>query len=219
MPKRILIIESDDALASTEAQALEGAGYAVIRGINAYDGIKKIYDFCPDLIVVDRDLSMIERGDTCIRIRQIFYAPIIVVGGQKYIAETLELGADAYMERPPSIVELVARVNSLIRRDQNNQRYKDNNGPGNGGHLVSKLENGLSKLTRIEFRLASCLVLNKGKLLSYSQLINEIWGGKRIGRDTLHFHVRRLRTKLAAGDIFGVRGCGYYYQESTSFGQ
>lgn len=199
-----------------EVQALEEAGYIAIRGCNAFDGLKKIYEFYPDLIVVDRDLSMIEREDSCLRIRQISFAPVIVVGSKKYEVEILELGADAYLERPPSLVELVARVNSLLKRRRNNKWYKDYNKPGDGGHLIDKGGEGLSGLTRVEFRLASCLVLNKGKLLNHSQLINEVWGGKRIGRATLHFYIRRLRTKLIAGNILGIRGCGYCYQGAAS---
>ncbi|HEY33280.1 MAG TPA: response regulator transcription factor [Dehalococcoidia bacterium] len=218
MLKRILIIESDDALAVAEAKALETAGYTIIRGFNAFDGFKKLYESYPNLIIVDRELSMVEREDTCLRIRQVSDVPIVVIGTEEYAAETLELGADAYMTRPPSLTELVARVNSLLRRRQNDKLYRDNNGLNNGGHLMDNSEDGLGGLTRIEFRLASCLVLNKGRLLSHSQLINEAWGGKVIGLATLHLYIRRLRKKLAIGNIFGVRGCGYFYKETTGLG-
>lgn len=218
MSKRILIIESDDALAVAETQALERAGYTVARGRNALDGLRKFYESYPDLIIVDRELSMIKGEDTCLRLRRISDAPIIVLGNEEYLTETLELGADAYMTRPPSFIELIARVNSLIRRRQEDKRYRDYNGPGNGGHLMGKGDGGLGGLTRIEFRLASCLVLNKGRLLSHSQLINEVWGGKRIGLATLHFYIRSLRKKLAAGNILSIRGCGYCYKEAINLG-
>jgi DNA-binding response OmpR family regulator len=60
--------------------------------------------------------------------------------------------------------------------------------------------------------LASCLALNEGQVVSHRQLISEVWGGKAVSHDTLHFYVRRLKQKLSDGSIFGLRGVGYYFR-------
>lgn len=206
---RILVIESDEALAAEEAAALEEAGYTVVRTDDALDGLKKLYEAYPDLVIMARELPMVDGEDPCLRIRQASYLPILVIGSNEGAAETLELGADAYMTKPPSLSELVARVHSLLRRKprpdpprDNPKREIENDPPDNG--------NGANYLTATEFRLASCLLFNRGKLLGYPRLISDVWGGKEVTLDTLHFYIRRLRAKLANLNIFGIRGVGYY---------
>ena len=155
---------------------------------------------------------MVNGEDPYVQIRQASYLPIIVIGSQEEAVDMLELGADAYMTKPPSLSELVARVGSLLRR---RPRYDP---PGDNPRLeIEKhLDNGgdgSNGLTPTEFRLASCLILNKGRLVEYPRLISEVWGGKEISRYTLHFYIRRLRSKLANVNIFGLRSVGYYLSE------
>jgi len=189
---------------------LEEAGYKVVMAGDGLDGLKKLYEAYPDLIILAKELPMVDGEDSYLRIRQASYLPIIVVGNQEEAAETLELGADAYMTKPPSLSELVARVRALLRRKPKDdppvdslkleiEKHLDNGGDGSNG------------LTPTEFRLASCLLLNEGKLLGYPQLISEVWGGKEVSVDTLHCYIRRLRQKLANVDIFGLRGVGYCF--------
>ena len=187
---------------------LEEAGYTVVRTTDALDGLKKLYEAYPDLIIMDRELPMVNGEDPCLRIRQASYLPMIVLGSNEEAAEMLELGADAYMTRPPRLSELVARVRSLLRRKP---RYDP---PGDNHALEIKDcldsgDNGSNGLTPTEFRLASCLLLNKGRLLAYPRLISEVWGGTKVSLDTLHFYIRRLRQKLANISIFVLRGVGY----------
>ena len=113
---RILAIEKDEALAVKAATALEEAGYKVVRAADALDELKKLCEACPELIIVARELSMVNGEDPYLRIRQASYLPIIVLGSQEEAAEMLKLGADAYIARPPSLSELVARVRALLRR-------------------------------------------------------------------------------------------------------
>ena len=214
-PNRILVIEKDEALAVKAAAALEEAGFEVVRTTDALEGLKKLYEAYPDLIIVARELPKVDGEDPCLRIRQASYLPIIVLGSNEEAAEMLELGADAYMTKPPSLSELVARVRSLLRRKP---RYDP---PGDNPELeiksrLTKEGNGSNDLTPTEFRLASCLLLNKGRLLGYPRLISEVWGGKKVSLDTLHFYMRRLRSKLANVSIFGLRGVGYCFSGGGS---
>lgn len=85
-----------------------------------------------------RELPMLGREDPCLRIRQASYLPIIVLGSEEYEAETLEIVADVYMAKPPSLIELVARVKALLRRIQKDKLQGDNHKPDNGNHLLKK---------------------------------------------------------------------------------
>ena len=172
------------------------------------EGLKKLYESFPDLVIMANELSPLNGEKPVFYFRQTCYLPILAIGNKEEAAETLELGADAYIIKPPAPEELVARVRALLRRKE---RYDP---PGGNPKLeienrLSKRGNGSSELTPTEFRLASCLILNKDRLLGYPQLISEVWGGKKVSPDTLHFYVRRLRSKLGNIGVFGLRGIGY----------
>jgi len=100
---------------------------------------------------------MVNGEDPCLRIRQACYLPIIVLGNREEAAEMLEFVADAYMTKPLSLSELVARVHALLRRKpkrdslRSNPKLEIGNRLNNGG-------DGSNGLTPTEFRLASCLL-------------------------------------------------------------
>jgi DNA-binding response OmpR family regulator len=194
---------------------LEEAGYSVARAANALEGLKQIYEAYPDLIIMARELPMVNGEDSCVRVRQASYLPIIVLGGQEEATEILECGADAYMTKPLDVYELVARVRALLRRKRKQEPPK-----GNPKLQINKLlgkNGGSDGLTPTEYRLASCLVLNTGKLVDYSHLISEVWGGKEVSLDNLHFYMRRLRQKLNGLSrclIVNCHGIGYRLEAS-----
>jgi len=110
----ILFVEKDEALWLKSVGALEAAGYEVVTAADAMDGLKKLHETHPDLVIIE--LPMENWEDDYLRIRQASYLPIIIVGSREEAAEMLEFGADAYVTEPLSPVELVARVRALLRR-------------------------------------------------------------------------------------------------------
>lgn len=200
----VLVVEKDRALAAEAAAALREAGYEVAEAADGADGLKKIYETNPDVIIASTDLPPVDGADACECIRQASYLPFIVLGSREEVARLLELGADAGIVNPPSGREMVARVHALLKR-------KGNGGSGGGRGIETYLQadadaGGLSPTER---RLGRCLLTNEGRLLGYPQLIREVWGGKKVSVDTLHCYIRRLRRKLANFKIAGVRGIGY----------
>lgn len=195
---RILIIEKDEAVAIKVTAALEEAGYRVAWAADALNGLKELYEAHPDLVILSRELPAATGEDPYLRIRQASYLPIIVLGSREEAAETLEYGADAYMTKPTNPIELVARVRGLLRRKPRYDQAGGNPGLEAKDYLWETEGNSkdLNGLTITEFRLASCLAVNRGRLLDYQQPTGEVWGGKEVSLDTLHFYIRQLRHKL-----------------------
>jgi DNA-binding response OmpR family regulator len=185
-----------------------------VTATDTLDGLKKLYETHPNVIIVSAGLTLLNGESPYWLVRQASYVPILVLGASEEAAEMLEHGADAYMIKPLNINELVARVNSLLRRRPKVDTPGDDFGPVMENYLTSR-ENSSNGLSPTEFRLASCLVLNRGRLLDYSRLTNEVWGGRAVSRNTIHFYIRRLRRKLTNIIILGLRGIGYYLPESN----
>lgn len=109
--------------------ALREAGYTVERAANVTDGLRKLYEVWPDLIIVAKNLLMVNTEDSYLRIRQASYVPIIVMGGKEEATEMLEFGADVYIAKPRNLVELVARVRALLHRKLRHDPPTKDSGP------------------------------------------------------------------------------------------
>jgi DNA-binding response OmpR family regulator len=203
----VLVVEKDRSLSAGAVGALREAGYEVVEADDAADGLKKIYEIHPDVVIASSDLPLVNGEDACLRLRQASYLPLIAIGSRDEVVEMLEIGVDACIIRPPSGREVVARVHSLLRRQGKNDPPGGGGRPGIESYLPG--EEDSKGLSPTECRLSSCLFSNEGRLLGYPQLITGVWGAKKVSVDTLHFYIRRLRRKLANFKIFGVRGVGY----------
>ena len=115
---RILLIEKDEELRAAVISVLERAEYEVIDVGNALEGLKRMYEICPDVVIIADDLPGVNGEDLCSRLRRLCYVPIIVLGSEKSEAslQILDSGADVYLTKDHNYRELVARVRSLLRR-------------------------------------------------------------------------------------------------------
>jgi two-component system response regulator MprA len=113
---RILVIEQDPVLTASIVSALEEAGFSVTTANDVVEGLRKVYENYADLAILANGLPLVDGEEPVLYFRQTSYLPILVLGNDDESMETLDLGADAYMPRPPSLQELVARVRSLLRR-------------------------------------------------------------------------------------------------------
>ncbi|MFC1932952.1 response regulator transcription factor [Chloroflexota bacterium] len=213
----VLVIEKDEAVSARVAAALEGAGFNVATATDALCGLREMYESHPDVIIMATEILVADWEDSYVTIRLATYLPILVLGSSDEASEMLEFGADAFMTKPPDLRELVARVKWLIQRKPRLDSSKGKHGLDMKNSPLER-DNGSSYLSATEYRLASCLILNNSRLLEYSRLINEVWAGKEVSLDTLHFYIRRLRTKLQAFfpnpiKIINYRGVGYRLEE------
>jgi two-component system alkaline phosphatase synthesis response regulator PhoP len=223
MTTRILIVEDDTDIADLVKRYLERAGYLVERAATGREGLDRIAEKLPDLIVLDLMLPQVDGLEICRLLRgndKTATVPIIMLTARADESERivgLEVGADDYIPKPFSPNELVARVRALLRRAQRGapagaptMAY----GPivvDAGQHTVSA-DGRTVTLTAKEFLLLEYLLRHRGRVLSRDVLLRDVWGYRYTGGTrTVDVHVRRLREKLPllADAIVTVKQFGY----------
>ena len=152
------MIDTDKAVASDIVSALEAAGFQVTCVAHGRQGLSSVYESCPDLVIVAEQAPGVNVEEMSSRLPQASHLPIIVLGNSQegsHGVRLLEAGADAYMSTPPDLVELVARVRSLLRRTKGPEGPSAGGTPG--GDLLgrtAKRENS-GGLPSIKFHLLS----------------------------------------------------------------
>ena len=152
---RILVISKEKTSTSGAVDALRKEGYTVFTANGTAEGMNRLRESRPDLIIMDDGLQAKGDEDAIRQIRRSSYLPILVLGRHHETVEALERGADAFLPRPPSLSELKARVKVLLRRSTSrNLRLKDSNrtvnGPGAAGPRSGKREPGGGQLSKKE---------------------------------------------------------------------
>ena len=215
---RILVIEEDKLSRENIASTLGSAGFEVIAATSLAGGVDKLYKGHPDLVIIADELLLMTDKEDCLQLLHVCDIPLIVLGSEGNAAVTmLEAGADACMSRPLHLAELLARVRSLLhRRKKGGYRSSGRDVKPYSRKCIGEVPHGSVGMSHTEFRLLSYLLLNEGRLVESSHLLNEVWDGRQVSMECLKFYVRRLRQKMAAtfgrsGQILNQRGIGYRY--------
>jgi two-component system alkaline phosphatase synthesis response regulator PhoP len=216
----IYIIEDDDSIREIEEYALMNAGHKVLGFTCAKDFYKKLEDVVPDLCLVDIMLPD-ENGNEIVRkLRkntETAKLPVIMATAKTSeldLVKGIEDGADDYLKKPFSVMELISRVKALLRRtltEEVKELKLDELTINNEKHEVS-VNGNLIELTYKEYELLSFFILNKGIVLNRDTIMDRVWGTDYEGESrTIDMHVKTLRQKL--GDygtrIKTVRNVGY----------
>ncbi|QMV73574.1 response regulator transcription factor [Comamonas piscis] len=231
--KRILIVEDDAPIAELLQLHLRDEGYEVVHMADGDAGMQALERGGWDALVLDLMLPGVDGLEICRRARAMaYYVPIIITSARSSEMHRilgLELGADDYLAKPFSVLELVARVRALLRRSQ----ALAQNARLDAGVLVLgnleidpisrevKVDGGQVELTPREFDLLYFFVRHPGKVFSRFDLLNQVWGYRHDGYEhTVNTHINRLRTKIEADPsspkrILTVWGHGYKWAEET----
>lgn len=229
--KKVLLIDDDNDLLELSSRILKSAGAQVITARDGSEGIGKLLIHQPNLVLLDILMPGINGFEVCQKIRQISNAPLIILSAldhEQNMVHALELGADDFMSKPFTPQILLARVNALLRRSKYENRY-----PAlfkyNDGYLTIDTErhqlliNGKPvKAGPTEFRLLVYLERNAGKVLTYEQLLSNVWGeGYRGNVDIVHVYISMLRSKIEKSPrkpcyIQSIHGVGYLFERQNS---
>ena len=219
----VLLVEDEPAQREMLAYNLEAEGFDVITADNGEDGLILVDENDPDLIVLDWMMPQLSGIEVCRRLksnsktRQI---PVIMLSARAEEVDRvrgLETGADDYVVKPHSVIELMARVKAHLRRIRaaavgDRLEYGDIMLDPET-HKVFRSQSEL-KLGPTEFRLLSTFMEKPGRVWSRDQLLDRVWGRDiYVDTRTVDVHVGRLRKALCqnGGDdpLRTVRGAGY----------
>jgi two-component system phosphate regulon response regulator PhoB len=219
----VLLVEDEPAQREMLAYNLEAEGFDVITADNGEDGLILVDENDPDLIVLDWMMPQLSGIEVCRRLksnsktRQI---PVIMLSARAEEVDRvrgLETGADDYVVKPYSVIELMARVKAHLRRIRaaavgDRLEYADIMLDPET-HKVFRSQSEL-KLGPTEFRLLSTFMEKPGRVWSRDQLLDRVWGRDiYVDTRTVDVHVGRLRKALCqyGGDdpLRTVRGAGY----------
>lgn len=221
--ERIYVIEDDDNIRNLIRIALEGFGYQVDAFETAEEALERIEGHQPSLAVFDLMLPGMDGLTAIKKIRKserLKDIPVIVLTARDREFDKvagLDGGADDYMTKPFGVMELAARIRSLLRRS--GKKNEKDSTLAYGPFVLNKNTREiyclgkLVELTLKEYELLQYLMENQSRVVTRDELLNQIWGYDYDGETrTLDMHIRTLRQKL--GDmgslsIKTVRGVGY----------
>ena len=226
MDKKILVIEDDVNIVELIKFNLEANNYIVDVAYQGKEGLMKIYDFMPDLILLDIMMPELDGLGVLNQLRnddKIKNIPVIIVTAKSSELDKIvgfEIGADDYITKPFSVNELVSRVKAHLRRSDREINKFTKKVIEYKNFIIDLekyevLKDGkIISLSLKEFEVLKLLLENRGKAMTRDQLLDEVWGYDYYGETrTVDVHIRHLRSKLDTDKensiIHTVRGIGY----------
>lgn len=201
---RILVVDDEPAIIRFLKPALEANGYVVATAASVAEAIKAIAAQAPDVVVLDLGLPDGDGKEVIRKVRGWSQAPIIVLSARDREAEkieSLDLGADDYVNKPFGVGELLARIRTAVRHRMQRQNETPVARIGNieidsVRHRVLR-DGDEIKLTPKEFELLSFLARHAGKVVTHRQILSAVWGPAHT-EDTqyLRVYVGQLRQKI-----------------------
>lgn len=243
MNEKILLVEDDKDLSKIIQAFLKKEGYEVVCAFDGNEGVALANRETPKLILLDIMLPGVDGLEVCRNIRTNSIAPIIIISAKNSDMDkmvSLGIGADDYLTKPFSLLELGARVKSHLRRfttfqpsveqKGNNEFHKEQDGKVNKkeyckifGKLVidpisykATVDGKQIEFTAREFKLLDFITSHPGQVFTKEQLMDQVWGyTEYIDNNTITVYIGRLREKLSKQDVNYIKtvwGVGYKWE-------
>ncbi|AWK52071.1 DNA-binding response regulator [Clostridium beijerinckii] len=206
----VLIVEDEKEIADAIAIYLNNQGYNVFKACNGVEGLEIIGKENLHLAIVDIMMPKMDGITMVMKLRENFEFPVIMLTAKSEEMDKimgLNIGADDYVTKPFNPMELLARVNSQLRRYSkylsvvNTFEEKNNNFTIGGLELnidtkEVTVDGEYVKVTPIEFKILHLLMKNPGRVFSAEELYEKVWNEEAINTDTVMVHVRNIREKI-----------------------
>jgi two-component system, OmpR family, KDP operon response regulator KdpE len=201
---RVLVVDDEAAILRFLKPALEANGYDMSSASTVADAVKRIAADAPDIVLLDLGLADGDGKDVLRRVREWSDVPVIVLSARDREIEkidSLDLGADDYVNKPFNVGELMARMRTALRHRM--QRNAETPSLRTGDLEVDAVRHRVIragvelKLTPKEFELLSFLAKNAGRVLTHRQILAAVWGAAHTS-DTqyLRVYIGQLRQKI-----------------------
>jgi len=223
---KILLIEDEEDIAALVKMQAELAGYKVHVESDGLNGLQAVEKERPDVIVLDIMLPGLNGLDVCRKVRSnadYNNIPIIIISAKTEELDVvlgLELGADDYVAKPFSLKVLFSRIKAILRRGREPEQEAKVISFGDftmeaDRYLLRKKDKAIA-LTLSEFGILRRLLMNRGKVLTRNQLLDDVQNDEAYIIDrNIDVHIASLRKKLGPGfdGIETVRGVGYRFKD------
>lgn len=225
MRQRILIVDDDEKIISMLRRGLAFEGYEVMTASNGEQGLNKMMESDPDIVILDVMMPKVDGWEVCRRIREAGSSvPVLMLTAKDDIKDRvkgLDNGADDYLVKPFALEELLARVRALLRRKSSETEVESISRQVAYEDLVLDLDmrqvirdGHTIELTTKEFELLHLFMLNPKRVLTRDMIMEKIWGYDFSGEsNVLEVYVAMLRQKTEEFGgkriILTVRGAGY----------
>ncbi len=225
---KVLVIEDDPGIVEVVSLCfqLRWTGTTLVSAATGAKGIELVETESPDVLILDIGLPDMDGYQVLREVRRFSDVPVIMLtvrDEDTSVAKGLELGADDYITKPFSHIELIARVQAVLRRTQGLSVTGEERPFACGKLSVDFARNEVFvdgkpvKLTSTERKLLYHLIRNEGRVLSHDTLLAKIWGDTYSdARDLLRVHIQHLRQKIednmeSPNIIVTEHGLGYKF--------
>lgn len=202
---RVLIIEDDPTMAVALRDGFQFEGYDVLEASDGVVGLQLASEQQPDLIILDIMLPQLSGLDVCQQLRSQGYSmPIIMLtarGQEEDKVRGLKLGADDYVTKPFSFVELMARVEAVLRRasrpTEKIEHYQFGNITLDFKRVRATKGHAVLDLSPREFDIMRYFIEHRGEVVTRDQLLDAVWGYQNFPfTRTVDMHIAKLRKKI-----------------------
>ena len=206
----ILIVEDEEDIALAIQAYLANQGYNTVIAANGIEGLEALEREKIDLAIVDVMMPKMNGITFVMKLRERFEFPVIMLSAKSEEVDKimgLNIGADDYVTKPFRPLELLARVNSQLRRysrlmnlvakqEQKDTIYVQGGLELNVDTKEVSVDGNLVKMTPSEFRILELLMKNPGRVFPADEIYERIWKEEAINTDTIMVHIRRIREKI-----------------------
>ena len=206
----VLIVEDDKEIREGVEIYLKSQGYVVFQAADGVEGLEVIEKEEIHLAIVDVMMPRMDGIQMTVKLREKYDFPVIFLSAKSEEVDKimgLNMGADDYITKPFTPMELLARVNSQLRRyrrfmEKLDQKEKMENIYIIGGlelnedTMEASVDGEPVKLTPTEYKILLLLMKNPGRIFSAEQIYERVWNERAVNTDTIMVHVRNIREKI-----------------------